>query len=133
MMGQSIILVLDFDPANVLGERICETLELSFSSTIHLRQDSAAMTEPVFGGDELSRIISQHDPSLIFIVIPPGLFEEAGRFFQRLRTELKSMAPVVAVKPTAAPSGGGSGTGPAAGAGAGGGTGGNGYGDDEGV
>jgi len=103
MMGQSIILVLDFDPANDLGERICETLELSFSSTIHLRQDSATMTEPVFGGDELSRIISQHDPSLIFIVIPPGLFEEAGRFFQRLRTELKSMVPVVAVTESGRP------------------------------
>jgi protein TonB len=40
--------------------------------------------------------------------------------------------PVVAIKPTAAPSGGGSGTGPALGSGAGGGNGGNGYGEDEG-
>jgi protein TonB len=39
---------------------------------------------------------------------------------------------VVAVKPSAAPSGGGAGTGPALGSGAGGGTGGSGYGDDEG-
>ena len=39
-----------------------------------------------------------------------------------------SVTPLVAVKPTAAPSGGGTGTGPAVGAGAGGGTGGNGYG-----
>jgi protein TonB len=43
-----------------------------------------------------------------------------------------SVATVVMVKPTAAPSGGGAGTGPALGAGAGGGTGGDGYGDDEG-
>ena len=42
-----------------------------------------------------------------------------------------SVTPVVAVKPTAAPSGGGTGTGPALGSGAGGGTGGNGYGEDE--
>jgi protein TonB len=39
-----------------------------------------------------------------------------------------SVAPVIAINPTAAPSGGGTGTGPAAGAGSGGGTGGNGYG-----
>ncbi|HEY6049018.1 MAG TPA: energy transducer TonB, partial [Sphingomicrobium sp.] len=46
---------------------------------------------------------------------------------------LPSVTPVVAVHPTAAPSGGGTGTGPAAGAGAGGGTGGTGYGgEDEG-
>lgn len=46
---------------------------------------------------------------------------------------LPSVAPVVAVRPTAPPSGGGSGTGPAIGAGAGGGAGGQGYGaDDEG-
>ena len=43
-----------------------------------------------------------------------------------------SVTPVVAVKPSAAVSGGGTGTGPALGAGAGGGTGGNGYGEDEG-
>jgi protein TonB len=43
-----------------------------------------------------------------------------------------SVAPVVAVKPSAAPSGGGTGTGPALGAGAGGGTGGYGYGGDGG-
>ena len=43
-----------------------------------------------------------------------------------------SVTPVVAVKPTAAPSGGGTGTGPALGSGAGGGTGGNGYGYDGG-
>ena len=43
-----------------------------------------------------------------------------------------SVAPVVAVKPTAAPSGGGRGTGSALGAGAGGGSGGNGYGVGEG-
>ena len=42
------------------------------------------------------------------------------------------MTPVVAVRPTAAPSGGGTGTGPALGSGAGGGTGGNGYGTDDG-
>jgi protein TonB len=41
-----------------------------------------------------------------------------------------SVRPIVAVQPTAAPSGGGTGTGPAAGAGAGGGTGGNGNGVD---
>jgi len=39
-----------------------------------------------------------------------------------------SVTPVVAVKPSAAPSGGGTGTGPALGSGAGGGSGGNGYG-----
>ena len=43
-----------------------------------------------------------------------------------------SVSPVVAVKPTLAPSGGGTGTGPALGAGAGGGSGGNGFGDDSG-
>jgi protein TonB len=43
-----------------------------------------------------------------------------------------SVTPIIAVKPTAAPSGGGTGTGPALGSGAGGGTGGNGYGEDEG-
>jgi periplasmic protein TonB len=43
-----------------------------------------------------------------------------------------SVTPIIAVKPTAAPSGGGTGTGPALGAGAGGGAGGNGYGGDEG-
>jgi periplasmic protein TonB len=43
-----------------------------------------------------------------------------------------SVAPVVAVHPTAAPSGGGSGTGTAIGSGAGGGTGGQGYGSDDG-
>jgi periplasmic protein TonB len=43
-----------------------------------------------------------------------------------------SVTPVVAVKPTAPPSGGGTGTGPALGSGSGGGTGGNGYGEDEG-
>jgi protein TonB len=43
-----------------------------------------------------------------------------------------SVAPLVVVKPSAAPSGGGMGTGPALGAGAGGGAGGNGYGDDGG-
>jgi periplasmic protein TonB len=42
-----------------------------------------------------------------------------------------SITPILAVKPTAAPSGGGTGSGPAAGAGAGGGAGGNGYGGDE--
>ena len=39
-----------------------------------------------------------------------------------------SVTPIVAVNPTAAPSGGGTGSGPAAGSGSGGGTGGNGYG-----
>ena len=39
-----------------------------------------------------------------------------------------SVTPIVAVKPSAAPSGGGTGTGPALGSGAGGGSGGNGYG-----
>jgi len=39
-----------------------------------------------------------------------------------------SVAPIIPIKPNAAPSGGGTGTGPAIGAGAGGGTGGNGYG-----
>ena len=43
-----------------------------------------------------------------------------------------SVTPVVAVKPSAAQSGGGTGTGPAIGAGAGGGTGGNGYGEGDG-
>ena len=43
-----------------------------------------------------------------------------------------SVAPVVAVHPTAPPSGGGSGTGPALGSGAGGGIGGQGYGANEG-
>ena len=43
-----------------------------------------------------------------------------------------SVAPVTAIKPSAATSGGGSGTDPALGAGAGGGSGGNGYGGDEG-
>jgi periplasmic protein TonB len=46
--------------------------------------------------------------------------------------EPPSVTPIVAIKPTAAPSGGGTGTGPASGAGAGGGTGGNGYGDADG-
>jgi protein TonB len=44
-----------------------------------------------------------------------------------------SVAAIVPVKPTAAPSGGGTGIGPAAGSGAGGGTGGQGYGDDGGT
>ena len=43
-----------------------------------------------------------------------------------------SVTPVVAVRPTTAPSGGGTGTGPALGSGAGGGAGGQGYGADEG-
>jgi protein TonB len=43
-----------------------------------------------------------------------------------------SVAPIVAVRPTAAPSGGGTGSGPAAGSGAGGGYGGRGYGEGEG-
>ena len=43
-----------------------------------------------------------------------------------------SITPVIAVKPTTAPSGGGTGTGPALGSGAGGGAGGNGYGEGEG-
>ncbi|HYX46909.1 MAG TPA: TonB family protein [Sphingomicrobium sp.] len=43
-----------------------------------------------------------------------------------------TVSPIVAVRPTVAPSGGGAGTGPAAGAGAGGGAGGEGYGSDEG-
>jgi protein TonB len=43
-----------------------------------------------------------------------------------------SVTPIVAVKPSAAPSGGGTGTGPAVGAGAGGGTGGPGYGAGDG-
>ena len=43
-----------------------------------------------------------------------------------------SVTPVVAVKPSAAPSGGGTGAGPATGAGSGGGSGGNGAGDDDG-
>lgn len=43
-----------------------------------------------------------------------------------------SVTPVVAIRPTAAPSGGGTGTGPAAGAGSGGGTGGQGYGAGDG-
>jgi periplasmic protein TonB len=43
-----------------------------------------------------------------------------------------SITPVVAIRPSAAPSGGGTGTGPAVGAGAGGGTGGEGYGGDGG-
>jgi protein TonB len=43
-----------------------------------------------------------------------------------------SVTPVVAIRPTLAPSGGGTGTGPAVGSGAGGGTGGQGYGEGEG-
>jgi periplasmic protein TonB len=43
-----------------------------------------------------------------------------------------SVAPVVAIHPTLAPSGGGTGTGTALGSGSGGGTGGQGYGEDEG-
>lgn len=46
---------------------------------------------------------------------------------------LPSVAPVVPLKPAAAPSGGGTGTGPALGSGAGGGTGGVGYGDGGGT
>jgi len=42
------------------------------------------------------------------------------------------VTPIVAVHPTAAPSGGGTGSGPASGQGAGGGSGGNGYGDEDG-
>jgi protein TonB len=42
------------------------------------------------------------------------------------------VTPIIAVKPSAPPSGGGTGTGPALGSGAGGGTGGNGYGAGEG-
>jgi protein TonB len=45
---------------------------------------------------------------------------------------LPSVAPVIALRPTVAPSGGGSGSGPALGAGAGGGSGGQGYGGDDG-
>jgi DNA-binding NtrC family response regulator len=102
MMGQSVILVLDFDPANVLGKRICEILALSFSSTIHLRQEPATIAGLVFGVDVQFKVISQHDPALILIIIPPGLFEEAGRLFQRLLTELKSV-PVVAVTESGRP------------------------------
>ena len=43
-----------------------------------------------------------------------------------------SVAPVIAIRPTVAPSGGGTGTGPALGSGAGGGTGAQGYGDGDG-
>jgi periplasmic protein TonB len=43
-----------------------------------------------------------------------------------------SVAPVIPIRPTVAPSGGGTGTGPALGSGAGGGTGGKGYGEGEG-
>lgn len=45
---------------------------------------------------------------------------------------LPAITPLVAFRPTAAPSGGGTGAGPASGAGAGGGTGGHGYGADDG-
>jgi len=102
MMEQSVILVLDFDSANVLGERICETLALSFSSTIHLRQDPATLVGPVFGVDVQFKVISQHDPALILIIIPLGLFEEAGRLFQRLLAEVHSV-PVVAVTESGRP------------------------------
>jgi protein TonB len=43
-----------------------------------------------------------------------------------------SVVPVIALRPSAAPSGGGTGSGPALGSGSGGGTGGEGYGDDDG-
>jgi protein TonB len=46
--------------------------------------------------------------------------------------EPPSIAPVIAIHPTVAPSGGGTGTGPALGSGSGGGTGGQGYGEGEG-
>jgi len=97
-------------PSDAVEKLIAITLDkppppTPIQRVIERRQDSAPKTEPEkLGGS----------PGLQPTHAPP------------------SVTPIVAIQPSAAPSGGGTGTGPAVGAGAGGGAGGNGYGDGEG-
>ncbi len=82
-MEQTKMLLLDFNPANRLGNTLREILESSFSPEIQFRQESVA----ALCDSDLSKIISRAHPDLIFLVFSPSLLKQASGLCQAIKRE----------------------------------------------
>lgn len=95
-MKQPKILLLDFNPANKLGNTLRGILESSFSPGIQFRQESVGVHGSALCDSDLSRIISRFHPDVIFLALSLSLLKQAGGLCQSIREE-PSKIPILVV------------------------------------
>ncbi len=91
-MEQTKMLLLDFNPANKLGNTLREILESSFSPKIQFRQESVA----ALCDSDLSGIILRFHPDVIFFDLSPSLLRQTDTLCQFIKRE-SSEIPILVV------------------------------------
>jgi len=95
-MEQVKILLLDLDPGSDLGRMLRRILESPADLGIRLQHESLGTRGLDFYDGGLSKILSSFDPDVIFLVLSPGTFKQAGALLPSLRRELPDI-PVMVV------------------------------------
>ena len=93
-MQQQVLLVFDCDPAGGAAETVCSTLKSAFGSVTKLKYESCTALEPADVAQCIDRAVSQSNPSLFFITLPPSLQKEHELLVQVLG---QIQVPVIAI------------------------------------
>jgi two-component system, NtrC family, response regulator GlrR len=93
-MQQQVLLVFDCDPAGGAAGAVCSILKSPFGSVIKLKYESCMALEPADVAQCIERAVSQSNPSLFFITLPPSLQKEHELLVQVLG---QIQVPVIAI------------------------------------
>jgi two-component system response regulator GlrR len=91
-MQEIKIFLLDFNPSSGLGCELREILEINVTPPIYLKEEAPEGSGFDAFFPELSTMISNFEPSLVLLVLPPGYLNHTRKLIQSL-----SGSPLIAV------------------------------------
>lgn len=96
--------LLDFDPASCLGHTLRNILGSSSHLDVKLQQASIESCGQELCDVDITRIISQYNPALTFVVLSPSMLKKASILFQSIRQRFPEM-PIMVILEEGEPDG----------------------------
>ncbi|NIM98886.1 AAA domain-containing protein [Candidatus Saccharibacteria bacterium] len=90
------ILLLDSNPESGLAKALQEIIESSLDVNIQVQEDSTGVFGPPLFEGELSCLISQFSPDIMFLVLSPSHLEQTDTLLQYVKRETPNL-PIIAV------------------------------------
>ncbi len=84
-MQEIKIFLLDLNPSSGLGCELREILELNVTPSIYLKEEAPEGSGFDAFFSELSTVISNFEPSLVFLVLPPGYLSHTSKLIQSFK------------------------------------------------
>ncbi|CAG0943704.1 Transcriptional regulatory protein QseF [Candidatus Brocadiaceae bacterium] len=97
-MKQGKILLLDTDPSGNLGKALREIFEASSGLNVPLLYKSVKNGEPNLLAENISKIISDFSPNMIFFVLSHSILRQSTLLLQSLRSEFADIPAILVME-----------------------------------